>query len=208
MRKTMKKFAPIYVALLFFACSKNVKKDDHDHLVKIATVKLVNASGQPMYDYLSDSLTDATKESMNKKFVYSAIPAAKTADLYADVKKSPTKPSKSDLRNEALAIDADLVIYGSFTVSKAAKGDEVEFGVTIFRTDKAQFIETINKKTAITAELFTIIEKLSGEIVQRIEAYNNAQLKESGVAQKNQKDQKIELTREGMNIEPFIPPSF
>lgn len=192
------------------ACSsaKN-RKADEKSLVRVAIVKLVNVSKQPNYDYLSESLTDATQTSMGKKFVYYQFPAEKTVDLLAEVEKNPETAASSRLRSQALQIDADLLIYGFFTTVPGKKGEGLEITIKVFRTDKGINIASLKRNAVISSKIFTEIESIAAGVVAQIAEYRSDQIRENGEKDASpQSGEKIHFTRESINIAPFFPPAF
>jgi len=202
----------VLIALLMFAvgaCSSGKpRKDNEKSLVSVAIVKLVNVSKQANYDYLSESLTDATQSSMDKKFVYFRIPADQVTDLYAEAAEQGGNPSESSMRSLALKIDADLVIFGYYKTSAEKKGDSAEIVFNVLRTDKGTTIAKISRTAAISAKIFNDIESIATTVVAKIADYRAEQIKESGIQEVQKKGEKIQFTRESLNIAPFIPPAF
>lgn len=197
------------VVLTALSCSSAPgKAADSSELVKVATITFVNTTGQESHDYLSGSITDATTKSMEQIFVYRQIPASSTVELYARMKQAANL-SASELRSAALSLDADLLIYGDFKVSKGKKGDAIEIRMHALRSDRGEVIAALNRQTNVSNRIFDDIDKMTEELVQSIVAYRKKQMAESG--QRDiaiPKGAKIELTRDSINIAPFIPPIF
>lgn len=198
------------LVLLLTACSsRHERRVDESALVRVAIVKLVNVSKQPLYDYLSESVTDATQNSMEKKFIYFHVPAAATQQVSTELNGHEGMIGEARLREHALAMDADLIIFGSYTTSAGKKGDAIEIMITVFRADKAEKIGQINRKTRISGTIFSEIENIAAELVAQIVQYRKSQIEERGQAETAATTSgKIELTRESINIAPFIPPIF
>lgn len=179
-----------------------------DNLVRVAIVKLVNVSKQPAYEYLSDSLTEAGRASMRQKFSYTEIPSEGTTRIFADLEARAGVADAGSLRSHALAIDADILIYGHYNVSPGKKGDGVEIIFRIFRADQSAAIGELSRKTTISGKVFREIDALAGEVAAAIGAYRSRQMKEQGKAATEASGEKISLTRDSLNILPFIPPVF
>jgi len=210
MRPMTKKLSVlVLVAFLSAACASGKKRTGEEKgLVSVAIVKLVNVSKQANYDYLSESLTDATQSSMDKKFVYFHIPADQVTDLYAETAEQGGNPSESSMRSLALKIDADLVIFGYYKTSAEKKGDSAEIVFNVLRTDKGTTIAKISRTAAISAKIFNDIESIATTVVAKIADYRAEQIKESGIQEVQKKGKRIQFTRESLNIAPFIPPAF
>jgi len=200
----------ILSTLLLAACSSVRQREvNTSSLVRVAIVKLVNASGKPMYDYLSESLTDATASSMDKKFVYSRVPSEQTSRTLEDLTEAGGIVEASRMRSQALEMDADLVICGNFRTTPGKRGDTAEIAVTVFRADTAVVVAQISRSAIISGEMFKEIDAIAAEIVSQMVEYHTSQkiatvtddhIESSGA--------KIHLTRKSLNIAPFIPPIF
>lgn len=196
--------------LLLVACnSRQERRVDESALVRVAIVKLVNVSKQPLYDYLSESVSDATQNSMDNKFIYFHVPAAATQAVFAELNGHEGMTGEARLREHALAMDADLIIFGSYKTFPGKRGDSIEILITIFRADRAEKIGQISRKTAISGTIFREIDTIAAELVARIVQYRKSQLQEQGQNEAaSGSGAKIELTRDSINIAPFIPPIF
>lgn len=182
---------------------------DRAELVHVAAVEFTNLSNDSAQDYLRASISDATTQSMDKIFEYYHIPSARTSEIASDLKANNGKLKPSELRSYGLSLDADLLIYGSFNVTKGKKNDQIEIAMTVFRTDKSEVIATLTQQTQVSNRLFDEIDKLSALLVAKIADYRKQLLRESGREDKAAgKEEKIELTRDSINIAPFIPPVF
>lgn len=210
MQGLLKKISIGYATCLLIACGSGPKhKATDSSLVRVAIVKLVNVSGAPLYEYLSDSLTDATRASMQRKFRYFDLPAEETQRLFVRLNEQGGSMTPEELRTQALRIDADLVIYGKYTTSSAKKGDSAEITFSVFRTDKGMEIWQGNRQTKISGAIFKEIDLIAAQVVSEIAAYRKQQLAEQGETEmKETTGEKIELTRDSINIHPFIPPVF
>jgi hypothetical protein len=81
--------------------------------------------------------------------------------------------------------------------------------MSVFRTDKSQIVATLIQQTQVSNRLFDEIDKMSAGLVAKIADYRMQLLRDSGRTDNTSaKDGKIELTRESINIAPFIPPIF
>lgn len=210
MQNFLKSIRGAFVAGCLIACSSGTRRDAPENtLVRVAIVKLVNVSGAPLYEYLSDSLTEATRTSMQRKFHFYDLPPADTEKLFAHLSAHGGTIDSGELRAHALTIDADLVIYGRYTTSAAKKGDNAEIEFSVFRSDKAVEICRGNRKAVISGGIFKEIDLIAAKVVSEITAYREQQLTERGeIERKSTPDEKVELTRESINIYPFIPPVF
>ena len=191
-----------------FCSTGKVRKSEEKSLVSVAIVKLLNASKQSNYDYLSESLTDATQTSMEKKFVYYHVPGDQLQGLSKELFNSAGNPDDDAVRSEALKIDADLVIYGYYTTTAAKKGDNVEIAFKVLRTDKGTVIAKISRNAAISARIFNDIENIAAAVVSKIADYRAEQIRESGIKDEATANRKIQFTKESISIAPFIPPAF
>lgn len=203
----------IFAGIALFAalsCSSTPgKATERSELVKVATVTFVNTTGLESHDYLSGSITDATTKTMEQIFVYHQVPVSSTAELHTRMKRAQANLAVSDLRSEALSLDADLLIYGDFKVSKGKKGDAIEIRMHALRSDRGEVIAVLNRQTNVSNRIFDDIDKMTAELVQSIVAYRQKQMAESGLRDvAPPKGAKIELTRDSINIAPFIPPIF
>lgn len=199
----------VLLAIIVSCKSGGPRKVDESSLVRVAIVKLVNASGNALYDYLSDTLTDAAQNSMDKKFVYNRLAADQTTGMFTELKEKKGELENSRLRGYALELDADLVIFGHFTSTQGKRGDSAEIVVRVFRSDKSTMIAELKKNAVISAAIFKDIDNIAAELVRRIGEYRLSQIKERGEKESAAAaDQKVEFTRESINIAPFIPPVF
>lgn len=189
--------------------SPGVVKSDRAELVHVAVVEFTNLSSDSAQDYLRASISDATTQSMDRIFEYYRVPSTSTPALASDLKAHNGNLPASELRGHGLEIDADLIIYGAFSVTKGKKGDQVEITMRVFRTDKSVVIATLTQQAQVSNRLFDEIDKLAAGLVGKIVEYRKQLLTESGRQDKPAvSDAKIELTRDSINISPFIPPVF
>lgn len=202
-------FTACIIAVLLNCASGQGKSNGDTELVRVATIAFVNTTGQETHDYLGGSLADATTKSMEQIFAYNQIPTAKTTDLYGQLSKNKGILPPSDLRAAGLEIDADLLIYGDFKVTKGKKGDTIEITMNAFRSDRAEPVAAIVRRTQVSNRIFDEIDKMTAELVQGIVAYRRQQMEQSGQREAAAaRGGKIELTRDSINIAPFIPPIF
>ena len=198
------------VALLLISCASTPGRESQSgELVKVATVNFVNTSGQDAHEYLGGSLADATVRSMERIFLYRQIPAESVGALYSQLKRAQGNLPPSELRSAALSMDADLLIHGTFHVSKGKKGDAIEIRMQAFRADRGEVIVALVRQTNVSNRIFDEIDKMTAELVQSIVAYRKQQMADSGQREAaSAQGARIELTRESINIAPFIPPIF
>ncbi len=158
---------------------------------------------------VSASLTDAAQSSMDKQFVYEPIPAEKSADLAVSLEKKDGVMEIADLRAHALAIDADLIIYGFFKTTPGKKGDTADISVTVFRADKGAAIGNLNRKALVSGAIFKDIDVMAADVVRQIAEYRKSQNAAAGKKEPGEASgEKIHLTRDSLNMLPFIPPVF
>lgn len=210
MKKGINIILTAFVAILLSGCASAAGREaENGELVKVATINFVNTSGQESHDYLGGSLGEATVRSMGQIFVYRQIPAESTGALFGKLKQAQGTLPASDLRSAALSIDADLIIHGDFKVSKGKKGDAIEIRMQAFRTDRGEVIAALSRQTNVSNRIFDEIDKMTAELVQSIVAYRKQQMAESGQRDiAMPKGAKITLSRDSINIAPFIPPIF
>lgn len=206
-----KKYILVLGCVVVFAhCASAPGKTVNDaELVKVATIPFVNTTRQEAHDYLSGSLTDATTKSMEQIFLYRQVAAEKTSQLYDRLRQNNGTLPPGDLRSAGLSMDADLLIYGDFKVSKGKKGDAIEITMNAFRSDRAEPVAGIVRRTTVSNRIFDEIDKMTAELVQALVAYRRKQMAEAGLREvERAQGAKIELTRDSINIAPFIPPIF
>lgn len=210
MQSVLKLCVGLSLCVWFIGCrSASPGKPNDSSLVRVAIVKLVNASGNSMYDYLGDSLTDAAVSSMDKKFVYARIPEEETRDLYNELSAKGGVFSDARQRSHALAIDADLIMSGYFKTTPGKKGDSAAIVIHVFRGDQSAIVAKISRTAVISGAIFKDIEAIANELVKTMIEYRRSQLRQRGVKEdETAAAQKIKLTRESINLIPFIPPIF
>ncbi len=210
MKSAMKLFSAAFIAIALAGCASAPDRGaDNAELVRVATLNFVNTSGEESHDYLGTSLGDATVRSMQRIFVYHSIPAERTSGLYGRLKEVQGNLSPADLRSAALSMDADLLIHGDFKVSKGKKGDSIEIRMQAFRADRGEVIAALSRQTNVSNRIFDELDRMTADLVQRLVAYRQKQMADSGQRDTSaSKGGKLELTRESINIAPFIPPIF
>lgn len=197
------------VAFYTHCASAQGKTVNDAELVKVATIPFVNTARQEAHDYLSSSLADATTKSMEQIFLYRQVSAEKSSQLYEKLRQNNGTLPPGDLSSAGLSMDADLLIYGDFKITKGKKGDAIEITMNAFRSDRAEPVAGIVRRTTVSNRIFDEIDKMTAELVQALVAYRRKQMAEAGQREVERvPGAKIELTRESINIAPFIPPIF
>lgn len=193
------------------ACKSAASKSEpnQSNLVSIGLLEFNNDSRNPNYDYLRGSMRDATAESMDKIFVYRAIPTDKVSGYVSGTKEKAVENNLTGIRSASEDMNADVVIHGAFEIESGKKGDRLKLSINLYRQGDNTFFGHDEVETKVDNKIFDTINDISKRIVQKITDYQKAEIAKSGKQiETDATTGKISLTKESMGIHIFIPPAF
>ena len=193
--------------VLLAACAgagKSAPAKADDGFARIAILNFANRTGSADFQYLSESLGDATREAMHRKFEFHAVQAAPGG---------PPEKTEADLLDELGKAGADVAILGSFEKSapvpqkgKTTKADGIVVSGKIYAVKQRKVIAEYSRSTVVDARIFTAISAIAEEAVSSIQAYLR-KVNENEV-QVTSASGKQALTLRRLKLRIFVPPMF
>jgi hypothetical protein len=188
----------LIIATLHCAGGKNRTPDSA--YARILILNYANRTESPDFDYLSESLGEATRGAMKSRFEYREI-----------VKNDATLLLQNDEQiTEKTGGDADVLILGSYQkaipTAGRKKAETIVVSGKIFSLRHKKLIAEYSKTAVVDARIFTTVNEIAQQAVLSIQAYvkkiNND---ETAAATTTGKEA---LTLERLKLKVFVPPMF
>lgn len=181
-------------------CAAGKTRPAEGSYARILILNYANRTESPDFDYLSESLGDATRTAMKSRYEYREI-----------LKSDATLLLKSDEQiTDQTGGDADVLILGSYQKAIQTAGrkktETIIVSGKIFSLRQKKLIAEYSKTAVVDARIFSTVNDIAQQAVSSIQAYvkkiNND---EAATATATGKEA---LTLERLKLKVFVPPMF
>lgn len=163
----------LYVCIIaFIACTSFLNAQEQaQQLAEVLVLPFRNESGQKEYAWLSHNIPNAIVDSMQEKFQFNLITRDQFEEIVALSKSKETVlyqavTDETQIKKISTAVNADIIIYGKYTYSKAKKIVIVK--AFIYHRSRMATTGNIDMDTPVTSEMFKIVDKVADSVVTHI----------------------------------------
>ena len=189
----------ICIAILATSCAATQNQNSAENYARIAVLNYANQTASTDFDYLSESLGDATRNAMRGRFDF------------REVQMQPLPHTKEDDILDTAGGKADILILGSYaretaSGTKGKKSEQLTIAGKIFSLRHRKLLAEYSRKAAADARIFTTVNDIAQEAVRGIQAYTRKINEDQTVV--DPKTGKEALTLERLKLKVFVPPMF
>ncbi|MBX3723983.1 MAG: hypothetical protein KF713_19205 [Turneriella sp.] len=189
----------ICIAILATSCAARQNHNSTENYARIAVLNYSNQTASTDFDYLSESLGDATRNAMRGRFDF------------REVQMQPSPDSSEDDTIKAAGGKADILILGSYgreavSGTKGKKSEQLTISGKIYSLRHRKVLAEYSRKAAVDARIFTTVNDIAQEAVHSIQAYTRKINEDQTVV--DPKTGKEALTLERLKLKVFVPPMF
>lgn len=187
------------LAISLAACAGGQSRPAENNYARIAVLNYANQTGSTDFDYLSESLGDATRTALRGKFDF------------REVEMPLPRGAKEDEIVKNAAGTADVLILGSYSrettpVKTAKKTESLTVTGKIYSLRHRKILAEYTQKTRADARIFTAINDIAQQAVRSIQEYTRKINDDQAAI--DPKTGKEALTLERLKLKVFVPPMF
>ncbi|MBX3721414.1 MAG: hypothetical protein KF713_06205 [Turneriella sp.] len=147
-------------------------------LARVAIMTFNNASDSANHEWVEKSLPDAINDSMKARFEFVRQDENKVRAAADKYKQVGGEYAQADADKIARESQSDILIYGNFRLNESR--DQLLLKAVIYNAQGKKIIGIVEDSSTLDAKIFKAIDRMSGDIVQKIYAFALAAEKEKG----------------------------
>jgi hypothetical protein len=145
-------------------------------LARVAIMTFINASDSANHEWVEKSLPDAINDSMRARFEFVRQDENKVKASADKFKHVGGEYQQADADKIARESQSDILIYGNFRLNETR--DQLLMKAVIYNAQGRKIIGVVEDSSTLDAKIFKAIDRMSGDIVQKIYAFALAAEKE------------------------------